>query len=121
MPLVAAFTIAALVLLGLAIGPKILREKTVAGSGSNVKNANGESGGGPNDAGPIDDEPATGKNANYIKKVRAEIAAGRFNAAGDLLDSAPSSLEDFEKENLQKRLRTNLFELHRCENQRELF
>jgi serine/threonine protein kinase len=105
-PLVAASAIAALVLLGLAIGPKLLHDKTVAGSGSNAAKNSSQSGGGANDTQPTDDEPATGKNANYIKKVRAEIVAGRFNVAGDMLDSAPGSLEDFEKENLQKRLRT---------------
>ncbi|HEY2882745.1 MAG TPA: tetratricopeptide repeat protein, partial [Pirellulales bacterium] len=107
-PLVAACAIAALILLGLMIGPRLLREKTVAGSGSNPSNNSAHSGSGTSESAPVDDEPVTGKNANFIKKVRGEIAAGRWTVAGDMIDSAPASLEDFEKENLQKRLRTGL-------------
>jgi serine/threonine protein kinase len=104
-PLIVACIAAAAVVLGLAVGPKLLHDKSVAG-GANSTTHSGQTGGGTNEGAPVDDEPVTGKNANYIKKVRAEIAAGRFTAAADLLDSAPPSLEDFEKENLQKRLRT---------------
>ncbi len=104
-PLVAACVVATVVVLGLVIGPKLLHDKTVAG-GANSTTHSGQTASGTNEGVPVDDEPVTGKNANYIKKVRAEIAAGRFIPAADLLDSAPPSLEDFEKENLQKRLRT---------------
>ena len=45
-------------------------------------------------------------NGQYIKLVRDKINAGDFAAAVDLLDKAPSKLPEFEKEALQKRLRT---------------
>jgi len=43
--------------------------------------------------------------AQYIQAVQKKINDGDFNAAVELLDKAPSKLPEYEKENLQKRLR----------------
>ena len=86
------------------IVPK-LNEKTVAnvprptGEQPSVVNSGGDA---PAAAEPV---PADA-NGQYIKLVRDKINAGDFAAAVDLLDKAPSKLPEFEKEALQKRLRT---------------
>ncbi len=63
--------------------------------------------GGSNNVAKNDEPPSSDPNAQFIKAVQDKINAGNFEAAiKDLQEKAPSSLPAFEKEALQKRLKT---------------
>ncbi|HZZ29975.1 MAG TPA: serine/threonine-protein kinase [Pirellulales bacterium] len=55
---------------------------------------------------PVKEAPPPDENTQYIQAVQKDINGGDFNTAIDLLDKAPSKLPGYEKENLQKRLKT---------------
>ncbi|HTQ37557.1 MAG TPA: protein kinase, partial [Pirellulales bacterium] len=130
LPMIATGFLAAAVLAGVVIVPKLLNN-SVAMVGGNLPSDGKAPGAGISGSGqppvgsapeatsgggqgavvagqkPGDSEAApTDPNQQYIQAVQKKINDGDFNAAIDLLAKAPSALPAYEKENLQKRLKT---------------
>src|SRR5262249_18521378 len=95
---VTAAVAAAAVLLAALVLPKVMSTSASGGRGPG-SGARGQ-GPQPEDIVPDEDDP----NGPYIKDVQKEINAGQFAKAVDLLNIPPSTLPDYRKEALQKRL-----------------